>query len=64
MTGHRFSETDFLANDLIWLMQCDEVLFLGPSRGASLEKAFAERLGKPVKTYREFVNLCSKGGVK
>ena len=35
---------------LVWLAQCEAILYLGPSKGADIELAEAERLG--LKIYR------------
>jgi hypothetical protein len=47
-TGQRIPYDMWLRYDLIWLAQCEALLYLGSSPGADKEKAEAERLGLPV----------------
>ena len=46
--GKELSWSDFMAWDAPWLGVCDALLFIGKSRGASMELEEARRLGKTI----------------
>lgn len=48
MQGARLSWEFYMAMTLAILPRCDALYFVGPSRGANIERAEAERLGVPV----------------
>lgn len=48
-----FSWNKWLELDLEWLRLCDALFYLGPSRGADMEKRVAASMGMPIYTSLE-----------
>lgn len=42
------SYTEWLRQDVHWMLKCDALLFLGSSKGADIERLVAEARGIPV----------------
>lgn len=53
--GIKISYEEWMLYDLAWLEMCDAVLYLGPSKGADMERLFARHRGMPVYTSVESV---------
>ena len=53
--GIEFAWQDYIDWCLVWLAQCEALLFLGPSPGADIELAEAEKLG--LKIYRSISEI-------
>lgn len=47
-SGIELSWEDYIAWDVVWLQECDALYYIGPSRGADLEREIAEFLGMPI----------------